>query len=94
MSKWRKYAREVIEEAIASLPATASKSELKKAIDRAYPFHMRENYPYKVWLDERRKKFYELGILEKQPDKLGRLTRKPGVKQDLVPPGQLSLFDF
>lgn len=92
-SKWRIVARAAIQKAIASLPPECDRAELKKAIDQAYPFGEREYYPYKVWLDERRKTFYELGIPTKQPDKRGRRTRKPEVKHDFVSPGQLSLFD-
>lgn len=91
-SRWRLAARRAIQKAIASLPPDCDRSQLKKAIDQAYPFGEREYYPYKVWLDERSKTFYELGILQAQPDKRGRRTRKPGVKCDRVPPGQLSLF--
>lgn len=91
-SPWRLAARRAIESAIASLPPDCDRSEIKKAIDQAYPFGCRELYPYKVWLDERRKYFYDLGIIQKQPDKRGRKSRKPAVKQDIVPPGQLSLW--
>lgn len=91
--KWRLAARSAIQGAIASVD-DGDLVKLKKAIDKAYPFGIREYYPYKVWLDERRQYFYLLGILKKQPDKRGRRTRKPNVKHDLVPPGQLSLFDF
>lgn len=90
-SQWRLAAREAIEKAIASVE-DGDLLKIKKAIDSAYPFGMRDYYPYKVWLDERRKYFYELGILQPKPDRRGRPTRKPGVKCDRVPDGQLSLW--
>lgn len=92
-SPWRLAARSAIDKAIASVE-DGDLVKLKKAIDKAYPFGYREYYPYKVWLDERRHALYDLGIIKKQPDKRGRRTRKPKVKHDLVPPGQLSLFEW
>lgn len=51
MRTWRDKAREVVR---ATLAATAGKpeGEIKAALREAYPFGPRENYPYKIWLDE------------------------------------------
>ncbi|AFZ56907.1 hypothetical protein H6G54_12100 [Anabaena cylindrica FACHB-243] len=88
-SKWRLAARKAIESAIASVEDSKDLVKIKKAIDAAYPFHRRECFPYKVWLSERKKYFYQLGILQKPPDKGGR--RNEG--RDRTSPGQMSLFD-
>lgn len=62
MSEWRLAARRAIQRAIQSVPPGASPQELKKAIDAAYPFGLRANHPYKIWLSERREYFKILGI--------------------------------
>lgn len=38
----------------AALPEGATLAERKSAVDAAYPFGLRENYPYKAWLRVRR----------------------------------------
>ena len=53
-SIWRLAAREAIEKAIASLLADDLPG-IKKMVDAAYPFGLRANHPYKMWLSERRK---------------------------------------
>lgn len=90
-SPWRLAARQAIQSAIKSVPDGDLK-KLKAAIDAAFPLGYRKYYPYKIWLDERRKYFYILGILQPQPDKLGRRTKKPGCGCDRPSPGQLSLW--
>lgn len=90
-SRWRLAARRAIQSAIASLPPDSSKKEIKKAIDSAYPFTFREYHPYKIWLDERRIALEELGIKKPKPRK--QLRKKPGEKKEIIPPGQLKLFD-
>jgi hypothetical protein len=40
----------------------ADRKLLKKQIDAAYPFYERRCYPYKAWLQERRRVFMALGI--------------------------------
>jgi hypothetical protein len=92
-SPWRLAARKAIQSAIASVEDSNDLVKIKKAIDSAYPFGGRENYPYQVWLDERRKTFYELGILTKKPNKRGRKTKKVKCGCDRTSPGQLSLWD-
>ena len=90
---WRNVARKVILRAIAQLPPNASQAEIKKAIDSSF-YWERKNYPYKMWLEERRKLYYYYGIVKKQPDRRSRKTRKPGIGCDDTVPGQLSLFNF
>jgi len=57
MSDWRSAAKAAILEAVAALPADATDAEQRKAISAAYPFGVRENHPYKVWLAEVRRYF-------------------------------------
>lgn len=52
MSKWRKRARQVIDEVIAEHFAD-TREQIMDAIDRAYPFGPRQYHPYKMWLAER-----------------------------------------
>lgn len=91
-SKWRIVARAAIQKAIAALPTDSSREELKKAIDRAYPFTIRDYHPYKIWLDERKSYFMELGIIDR-PKSNPRNFRKRPKKPIVVSPGQLNLFD-
>ncbi|MDB9372801.1 hypothetical protein [Nodularia sphaerocarpa] len=87
-SPWRSAARQAIQSAIASVP-NGDLSDLKRAIDAAYPFSSRKYYPYKVWLSERRAYFNLLGLTTKaNPPK----KKKPGIKCDRTSPGQLKLF--
>lgn len=53
-SSWRDHAREVIDE-IVKEHGTHDLDALEKAIRAAYPFGLREHWPYKVWSDEVRK---------------------------------------
>ncbi len=48
---WRKRAEPIIRDVLTS---TAGKSEqaISQALFDAYPFGMRQYYPYKIWLDE------------------------------------------
>ncbi len=91
-SPWRSAAQSAIKKAIFSLPLDASPTEIKKAIDAAYPFTSRDYHPYKIWLDERGQAFEELGIKKPKPKK--QPNKKPRVKKEIIPPGQLKLFDF
>lgn len=52
---WRARARVVLREVFAELPEGATVKEARKAVRDAYPFGLRECYPYKVWLDESRR---------------------------------------
>lgn len=90
-SKWRLAARSAIEKALASLPPDASSAEIKKAIDAHYPFDVRAYHPYKIWLNERREAFLQLGIYKAKKAKMPQFKRK-GRKAIPVSPGQLSLF--
>ncbi|RCJ20105.1 hypothetical protein A6S26_05135 [Nostoc sp. ATCC 43529] len=97
MSYWRERATAAIDEAIAGFPADLNnlneqqKKELRCAIDASYPFGLRKNHPYQVWLDERRKAFYRLGLAEAQTGSKGA-KRKPAIGCDAIVPGQQSLF--
>lgn len=90
-SKWRLVARAAIQKAIASVD-DGDLAKLKKAIDGSYPFEERAYHPYKIWLNERREAFLQLGIYKAGKAKMPRFKRK-GRKAIPVSPGQLSLFD-
>lgn len=53
-SGWREHARAVIER-VTRETGTADLEALEKEIRAAYPFGVREHWPYKVWNDEVRK---------------------------------------
>ncbi|AVX04191.1 hypothetical protein MXMO3_01665 [Maritalea myrionectae] len=55
MGDWRQKAIRTIWATHAKLPANASFDERTKALHAAYPFGVRRQYPYKVWLEEQRK---------------------------------------
>lgn len=94
MNYWREKAAQTIQDAIAFTSkdmdlnnlSEAQKRELRCAIDAAYPFGIRRNHPYQMWLDERRKTFYRLGLHSSNG------TKKPPIGCDSTDPGQLSLF--
>ena len=49
MKTWRDIARPIIREVLAK---KLEPKEERKALREAYPFGIREHWPYKVWLDE------------------------------------------
>ena len=56
MGYWRRIARNVITEALEEAKKRGyDRSATIWLIDDAYPFGARERYPYKVWLEERRR---------------------------------------
>ena len=88
---WRQRIRKLMDRELAELPVNASKMEIKAALDRSWPSkESRVNHPYKIWLSERKKLYYEFGILEKPPEKAIRKGKKS--KEIIISPGQLSLF--
>jgi hypothetical protein len=95
MGYWREYMRGKISEALKALPTNPSKEEIATAIKNSYPFSIRENHPYKIWLSEKREFLIAHGIKvrpakkQKTPKK-----RKPPTNPDGVVDGQLRLFDF
>lgn len=52
---WADRARAAIYGAHKALPESATLAERKRMIDAAYPFGLRANFPYKVWLRERKR---------------------------------------
>ena len=50
MGEWADEAARVIRQVHASLPATATYEERRKALSQAYPFGQRAYSPYKTWL--------------------------------------------
>ncbi|MBN3875266.1 hypothetical protein [Nostoc sp. JL23] len=100
MSYWRERAVSAIETAIATINvdfqnlSASDKQQLKCAMpaagcayDAAYPFGVRKNHPYQVWLDERQKALEMLGIVNKKIRSKDELPLF-----DLAVPGQQSLF--
>lgn len=51
---WSDEAASVIREVHAALPKDATLAERKRAVDAAYPFGSREQWPYKAWLKARK----------------------------------------
>ncbi|MBD2437389.1 hypothetical protein [Nostoc sp. FACHB-110] len=98
MSYWRDKASEAISQVIANAVAEginlenlseAQKRDLRASIDASYPFGLRKNHPYQMWLDERRKAFYRYGLAQ-----MPAPNRKPAIGCDSTVPGQLQLFDL
>jgi hypothetical protein len=58
-SQFRMVAFEVIQ---AIVKANPNSENLVKLIDAAYPFGERANFPYKVWLEERKKVLIRLNL--------------------------------
>jgi len=52
---WREKARSVIDQVYRDNP-TATPEQMTKLLRDAYPFGERKYHPYKVWLDEVRKR--------------------------------------
>jgi len=55
MGAWAERSWDVINAVHDILPADISLAKRTKAIDAAYPFGLRKNHPYKVWLRCRKK---------------------------------------
>jgi hypothetical protein len=97
MSYWREKSAEVINGVITQFDTDfhnltdQQKQQLKCAIDASYPFGTRKNHPYQIWLDERRKAFYRLGLAN---EKLRQKGQRPSYTNASNPtvPGQQSLF--
>ncbi|MCC5641083.1 hypothetical protein LC593_35740 [Nostoc sp. CHAB 5844] len=98
MSYWRDRAKKAIAQVLAGAIAQGwdmknlsetEKRDLKTRIDASYPFGQRKWHPYKMWLDERRKAFYELGLAA-----MPAPNKKPAIGCDHTVPGQLKLFDL
>jgi len=54
MTEWSNRARAVIVEVAATIPPETPFKERKAIIDAAYPFGLRQYWPYKAWLKARR----------------------------------------
>lgn len=60
-ASWRSIAKAAIARVIAENPG-AGGPELKKLLQKAYPFGDRRNHPYKIWCDEVKKTQHDLSI--------------------------------
>lgn len=69
MGDWRAHANKVIRnvERFCRADGITDPHEVLRRIDAAYPFGERRYYPYKAWLDERKKARIRLGLLEGPP---------------------------
>ena len=52
---WFARAEAVIAQVVGSFPSGTDRAQVLKAIDAAYPFGQRKHWPYKCWLDARRR---------------------------------------
>jgi hypothetical protein len=81
MSYWRDKSRSVIAAALKEGRAVGLEGKaLEKHVSAAYPFGLRENHPYKIWLSE-----FNFQVKGK--------TNKPKPKHELEAAGQGSLFE-
>ena len=97
-SRWRLVARERIKEVGSRILADNPQVELKKLrseISKAYPFGLRENHPYKMWLFELNAymKLVKFGRTGWQKAAKGYGANKGKRKSVPVVEGQLGLFD-
>jgi hypothetical protein len=60
-ASWRSIAKATIARVIAENPG-AGGAELKKLLQKAYPFGERRNHPYKIWCDEAKRTLHDLSI--------------------------------
>ncbi len=61
ISQWRTFSQIAIKKAIDDCKSQ-DKTEIRKAIDAAFPFGERAYHPYKIWLSERKRYLAHLGI--------------------------------
>ena len=76
ISNWRKQANQVIWKALNEqgiFPGTNTrnipehrKKQIVKAVKRAYPFGLKENHPYRIWLSELDRILSQLGLKKKR----------------------------
>jgi hypothetical protein len=76
-----------INQAIFALPENSPREEIEKAIKNSWPKELgiKENFPYKVWLDERNEFLIAYGF------KKGK-SKSEKVKATIEVEGQLKLF--
>lgn len=82
-SHWYTTAARAVGEAIDALPAGASDADVRGAILKAYPFGVRQHWPYKQWLKARRDALIGMG----RGHLVGYRTKEPAAEG-----GQLDLF--
>jgi hypothetical protein len=61
VTEWSKLARATIARVHAELPKDATLTQRKRAVDAAYPFSVREMWPYKAWLKARKAYLVQYG---------------------------------
>jgi hypothetical protein len=65
-SKWRLRARPIIQRVLRETDGQTEK-EIRAALRAAYPFGLRENHPYTIWLDEVKRQRRTLRMPETNP---------------------------
>jgi hypothetical protein len=75
---WSARSWRVIEDVHRSLPETATYEERRKALFDAYPFGIREHFPYKAWC--KAQKTYLARYLPKSKQATGPLFGNGGEK--------------
>lgn len=80
MTDWSNVARATIASVAAKIPEDTPLKERKALIDAAYPFGVRQYWPYRAWCKARRAYLERYGLKplrEKEPTALDLLPRDP-----------------
>jgi hypothetical protein len=72
-SYWRDVARPIIDRVLAETKGKTEK-EIRAALRKAYPFHIRKYHPYKIWCDEVARQRGKKAPLPKRRDYGDRLS--------------------
>lgn len=84
---WREQAEAAINRAHNAIPDSATFEQRKAAIDAAYPFGLREYFPYRAWLKARKEylaKFAAGGSRKVKPTALDVLPRDPATGRPVI----------
>lgn len=87
MSQWSAISRATIAKVAAALPDDATLKERKAAIDAAYPFGIRQYWPYRAWCKARRAYLEKHGLKPlhpPQPTALDLMPRDPLTGRPLI----------
>lgn len=72
---WREQIRPIVANVIEENEGQPEKV-IRKALTDAYPYGLRQNYPYQVWLDEIRKQLDAI-FRPEEPKKAGPIEELP-----------------
>lgn len=91
-TSWRASARRCIEAVVvAGLDKGKYPAEVARDIDDAYPFGIREHFPYQVWLEERNLACWILGLCDLTKANQRRYEYHMGLRPTPVSDDQLPL---